>query len=103
MKLPNIVHIAAYAVITALAVFDPADGSTTVVIAPGSVWNDGVIWGSAVIWGSNVIVNGDAVVWGSAVMWGSQSSAGFAVIWGSNISTSTSNPFPLAVSANGEK
>ena len=25
MKLPNIVHIAAYAVITALAVFDPAD------------------------------------------------------------------------------
>jgi serine protease AprX len=84
------------------AVFDPSDGSTTLVIAPDSVWSNAVIWGSAVVWGSNVVVNGDAVVWGSAVMWGSHTSAGFAVIWGSDTSSS-STPFPLAVSANGER
>lgn len=83
--------------------FDPSNGSTRLVMDPGTVWSDAVIWGSAVVWGSNVIVNGNAVVWGSAVMWGSQTSAGFAVIWGSQTVNSSADPFPLAVSAKGER
>ena len=85
------------------AVFDAADGSTSIVFDSESAWTNAVIWGSAVVWGSPVIVNGDAVVWGGAVIWGSQSSSGFAVIWGSETVFSRSDPFPLSISGSGEK
>jgi serine protease AprX len=85
------------------AIYDPAVGSTTVVLDSGSLWTNAVIWGSAVVWGSNVILNGNAVVWGSAVIWGSQTSSGFAVIWGSDSVFSRSDPFSFSISAHGEQ
>jgi serine protease AprX len=74
------------------AVYDPASGSTSLVVAPDSVWNDAVIWGTAVVWGTNVVVNGSAVVWGTAVIWGTSSNQGFAVIWGTAVVWGTSQP-----------
>jgi serine protease AprX len=74
------------------AVYDPASGNTSLVIAPDSVWNDAVIWGTAVVWGTNVVVNGNAVVWGTAVIWGTSGSQGFAVIWGTAVVWGTSQP-----------
>jgi serine protease AprX len=85
------------------AVYDPADGNTSVMFEPGSAWDNAVIWGTAVVWGTNVIVNGDAVVWGTAVIWGTQLNGGFAVIWGSNSVWGSSQPFLEPVSIYGER
>jgi serine protease AprX len=85
------------------AVYDASDGSTSVLIEPGSVWDNAVIWGTAVVWGTNVVINGDAVVWGTAVIWGTDTSGGFAVIWGTNNLWGNTQAFPEAVSIHGER
>ena len=71
------------------AVFNAADGTTSVLVGSGTVWGDVVVWGST-------------VVWGSAIVWGSQSSSGFVVVWGSDTPASSSDPFPLNVAGKGE-
>lgn len=85
------------------AVYDPSNGTTSIVLAPGSVWNNAIIWGTAIVWGSNVIVQGDAIVWGTAIIWGTQQSQGFAIIWGTDAFLPGSNAFAAAVAIKGER
>jgi len=98
----NNTDVASGPALSPTAYYDTTTGNTSVVIAPGSVWQDAVVWGTAIVWGSSVIVNGTALVWGTAVIWGTNTTSGFAVIWGTTIVWGTNQPFPETVSIHGD-
>jgi serine protease AprX len=84
------------------ATFDSSTGTTSVILPPGSAWQDATNWGTAVVWGTNVIVNGTAVVWGTAVIWGTSTSQAMAVVWGTTVVWGTGQPFSQGVAVVGD-
>jgi serine protease AprX len=99
----NNTDVASGPALSPTASYDSTTGNTSVVIAPGSVWQNAIIWGTGIVWGSNVIVNGTAVIWGTAIIWGTNTTSGFAIIWGTNVVWDASQPFLQTVSIYGDQ
>jgi serine protease AprX len=99
----NNTDVASGTALSPTASYDSTTGNTSVVIAPGSVWQNAIIWGTGIVWGSNLIVNGTALIWGTAIIWGTNTTSGFAIIWGTNVVWDTSQPFPQTVSIHGDQ
>ncbi len=76
------------------AVYNPQNGTVSLVYGNSSVSSNSVVWGSSVVWGTSVvwgssIVSGTSVVWGSSLPWNSNALSAFSVVWGSSTGTAS--------------
>jgi serine protease AprX len=74
-------------------VYNPSNGTVSLVEGNGSIAAGSVVWGSSVVWGTSVVwganISGSSVVWGSALPWNSNALSAFSVVWGSSTGTGT--------------
>jgi serine protease AprX len=74
-------------------VYNPSNGSVSLVQGNGSVASTSVVWGSSVVWGASVVwgssITGSSVVWGASLPWNSNVLGAFSVVWGSSTGTGT--------------
>ena len=74
-------------------VYNPSNGTVSLVEGNGSVAAGSVVWGSSVVWGTSVVwganVSGSSVVWGSSLPWNTNALSAFSVVWGSSTGTGT--------------
>ena len=74
-------------------VYNPSNGTVSLVEGNGSVAAGSVVWGSSVVWGTSVVwganVSGSSVVWGSSLPWNTNTLSAFSVVWGSSTGTGT--------------
>ncbi len=95
--------VATGSAVSPTATYNDATQITSVVPAPGSVWNNTVVWGTDAVWGNNTVTNGNAVMWGTAVIWGTSTNEAFTVVWGTTVVWGANQPFPEIVSITGDR
>ncbi|MBM3735248.1 MAG: hypothetical protein FJW39_05615 [Acidobacteria bacterium] len=66
------------------------------------IWGESSAWATNLVWGQNVILPNN-IIWGSNIIWGTNVAGGYNIIWGESSVTGSSNPFPLALTAAGDK
>ena len=84
------------AALSPAAVYNPQNGTVSLVYGNSSVSSNSVVWGSSVVWGTSVVwgsslVNGTSVVWGSSLPWSDNTTSAFSVVWGSSTGTATAS------------
>jgi serine protease AprX len=99
----NNTDVASGPALSPTASYNSITGVTSVVITPGSVWQNAFVWGTGIVWGGKVIANDEAIIWGTAMIWGTNTTSGFAMIWGTNVVWDTNQPFPQTVSIHGDQ
>jgi serine protease AprX len=75
------------------AVYNPQNGTVSLLNGNGAISAGSVVWGTSVVWGSSVVwgasVSGSSVVWGTSLPWNNNLLSAFSVVWGSSTGTSS--------------
>jgi serine protease AprX len=74
-------------------VYNPNNGTVSIVEGNGTVSGNSVVWGTSVVWSTSVVwgtnITGSSVVWGTSLPWNSNVLSAFSVVWGSSTGTGT--------------